>query len=287
VLEDIGCSLSQFDVASTDQEVRHHAELPCDWGRRSSRSSGDDGSCAADPTVLRVWLARGAGGIAAGSLLPPDDLSREILLRQTNKNKMRPPTFADTGGGEGNNKHSLPCVVVHAPWGPPLIVDEELAARLGEVRPGKDDDPRYLAAVDKARRWKADVRRAHDEVVEVLEDVRAQLAEAQVAIGSDSVEVIPTAADIGTLWHHPEFSPLDFERPAVLLTVSWRALRWFACDWTGERALRYALFRSDDVDRWVGFEPGSKLSADDLRTLLQPHQEREQEIEEGSANNVQ
>ena len=235
-LEEAGCRVGDSDIASTADEVRHHTNVLCDWEQ----------ACAPDD-LLPVWIARGAG-IASMALLPPDDFSRGML--------------ASFGAGDAADAAAdaaavASYVIVQAPWGPPLFIDLELAARLCEIRPGNAQDRRYQDAVDLARRWVAEVKDAHDELTSVLKEIRAMLGARQQPRPS----VWPFVADAATLWNDPDNSPLGFAEPAVLVTGSKRALRWFEPDWEGDRPLRYALVRSDDIGRWMAYEPGDATDA--------------------------
>ena len=227
-LEEAGCRVGDSDIASTADEVRHHTNVLCDWER----------ACAPDD-LLPVWIARGPS-VASMALLPPDDLSRDML--------------ASFGAGEDD---AASYVIVQAPWGPPLLVDFALAARLSDIRPGNTQDHRYQDAVDLARRWVAEVKDAHDELTSVLKEIRAMLGARQQRRPS----VWPFVADAATLWNDPDNSPLDFAEPEVLVTGSKRALRWFEPGWEGDRPLRYALVRSDDIGRWMAYEPGDATDA--------------------------
>jgi hypothetical protein len=236
-LEVVGCCVTARDVVTTDDGVRRRTESLC--------------ACPSEP-FRGTWIARGAS-IAPNAILPPDDKSRADLL-----------TY-----GIGARRPELgavaePWIVVQAPYGPPLVLGEESMAPMAKIRQvaraGRYDDPRFHETVAYVRGWAAAVERARDDVFDVVDAVRAAF-ETSSSASRAPPPVRVFIADLPTLWDDPEHSPRDMVEPTVMVTGAWRALRWFESDWAGDGPLAYVLVMSDDLGRWMAYEPGITTAA--------------------------
>ena len=186
---------------------------------------------------LYVWLAKGEDA-AEAALLPPSYILHDPSMASYG--------FVQQAAADGEGAY----IVAQAPYGPPLsLTRDEILRHIDCAEDAAYIVDAWLDAVHDALEALADATRA------------ARAALVGVAAGARA-RVDPFVADVGDLWddvggdgHH---SPADYEEVTLMLTGSWRAVRWFGAG----PDVEFVLVRSDDLAAWISYRPGVTEDAD-------------------------